>query len=53
MQQQEVDLYFLMLDKKKEVRQPLFSNEGCKEDNWVDWDLPPKFDEYKDKQEEH
>jgi len=26
----------------------LFYNEGCKEDNKVDWDLPPKFDEYKD-----
>jgi len=53
MQQQEVDLHVLMLDMKKEVQQPLFSNEGCKEDNEVDWDLPPKFHEYKDEQEEH
>jgi len=38
---------------KKEVRQPLFSNEGCTEDNEVDWDLSPKFDAYKDEQEEY
>jgi len=36
LQQQVVDLHFLTLEIKKEVRQPLFSDEGCKEDNEVD-----------------
>ena len=47
------DLLSLKLDMKREVRQPLFSNKGCKEDNEVDWDLLPKFDECKDEQDEH
>jgi len=42
-----------MHDLKNKVRQPLFSNEGCKEDREVVWDLPAKLDNYKDEQEEH
>ena len=31
----------------------MFANEGCGEDNEGDWDLPPKFDDYKDEQQDN
>ena len=30
------------------IRQPLFSNEGCKEGNEVNFDLPPEFSEHEE-----
>jgi len=52
----EVDLHALRLELKqrKEVEQPVVSLEESHthEDNEVNFDLPPKFDEYEEREEE-
>ena len=54
MQQQEFDLLSLWFKMKREAEQPFMLNEvdQHQESNEVNFDLPPKFDEYKDEQEE-
>jgi len=53
-QQLQEDLLFLKLDMKREAEQAFESKEVDQhhEGNEVNFDLPSKFDEFKDEQEE-